>query len=58
MKPLFRSVMTCDSGTLTVGTWTTVECTLNLGANSTEEFEYGVRVTEKINVDHVYVTDL
>lgn len=48
----------CDSGTLTVGVWTTVTCTVDLTNWSGLEFEYGVRVTEKINIAWVTVEDL
>ncbi len=47
----------CDSGPLTVGSWTVVSCYVYLGSNTAETFEYGVRVTEKIDIDWVKVAD-
>lgn len=48
---------TCDSGVLTVGAWRTFSCTLDLTNSATLEFEYGVRVTEKIDIAWVLVRD-
>ncbi len=54
----FNHEKKCDSGPLTVGVWTTVTCDFTLGVNAAREFEYGVRVTEKIDLAWVKVTDL
>ncbi|HDL41934.1 MAG TPA: hypothetical protein ENG98_02830 [Actinobacteria bacterium] len=48
----------CDSGTLPLNQWKTVSCLVDLpGWNTVQEFEYGVRVTEKIDIDWVTVAD-
>ncbi len=47
----------CDSGTLTVGVWTKVQCTFTLGSYTQQTFQYGVRVTEKIDIDDVWCQD-
>ncbi len=49
----------CDSGTLPLNQWKTVSCLVDLpgGTNDVQEFEYGVRVTEKIDIDWVTVAD-
>lgn len=54
----------CDSGTLPLNQWHTVECgvtwdtdPLALGSSSVLEFEYGVRVTERTEITYIYVVD-
>lgn len=50
----------CTDWNLEVGVWTTIECEwlyLDPG-NVAHEFEYGVRVTDKIDISWVIVTDI
>jgi hypothetical protein len=54
---LVNHEMKCDSGTLPLNQWKTVSCLIDLYNNPVLEFEYGVRVTEKIDIDWVTVAD-
>lgn len=66
---LFSGEVTCDYGTLPLNTWVTINCGFtqyanNLGAidlsNGSQwmEFEYGVRVTNKVDIDWIWIRDL
>lgn len=49
----------CTDWNLEVGVWTVIDCNyLDLVNSTAYEFEYGVRVTDKIDIDWITVEDL
>ncbi len=61
-SPTFGLETKCDPwpGGMPLNVWKTLDCTITLGssASSWTEYEYGVRVTEKIDIAWIFIRDL
>ena len=50
--------MKCEPGVLTLNVWTVYTCNVDLTNSTTLEFEYGVRVTDRVEIDYFRIRDL